>query len=85
MEVLRTYFKFHFFVNLLFIYQIMYLGSGKRVEFTPNSVTIYDMCDESNIVVGEVNHKSSSYIVSKFIVDFDFTLLLTHADNDNII
>jgi hypothetical protein len=43
-------------MNLLSIYQITQSGTRKRVEFTPDSVTIYDMHDNSKIVVGEVNH-----------------------------
>jgi hypothetical protein len=41
-------------VNLLFVYQIVHSGTGKRVEFTPDSITIYDMHDNSKIVVGEL-------------------------------
>ena len=33
------------FVNIMFVYQIRHSSTGKRVEFTPNSVTIYDMHD----------------------------------------
>jgi len=39
-------------MNLLFVYQIMHSSTGKRVEFTLDSVTIYDMCDNSTIVFG---------------------------------
>jgi hypothetical protein len=41
-------------MNLLSIYQITQLG--KSVEFTTDYVTIYDMHDNSKIIVGEVNH-----------------------------
>jgi hypothetical protein len=30
-------------VNLLLVYQITHSGSGKKLEFTPNSVSIFDM------------------------------------------
>jgi hypothetical protein len=53
------------------------------VEFTPDSVTIYDMHDNSKIVVGEVNHQSDLYTFSKFITKLDSALLLTHVDNDS--
>jgi hypothetical protein len=53
------------------------------VEFTPNSVTIYDMHDNSKIVVGEVNHQSHLYTFSKFIAKSDSSLLLMHVDNDS--
>jgi hypothetical protein len=52
------------------------------VEFTHDYVTIYDMHDNSKIVVGEVNHQSHLYTFSRFIDKFDFDLLLTHGDND---
>jgi hypothetical protein len=68
-------------VNLLFIYQITHSGTGKRVEFTPDSVTISDMHDNSMIVVGEVNHQSHLYTFSKFIAKYDSDLLLTHVDD----
>jgi hypothetical protein len=70
-------------MNLLFVYQITHFGTGKRVEFTPNSVTIYDMHDNSTIVVGEVNHQSRLYTFSKFIAKSDSDLLLTHVDDDS--
>ena len=46
-----------FSVNLLYVYQIAHSGTGKRVEFTHDYVTISDMHDDSTIVVGEVNHQ----------------------------
>jgi hypothetical protein len=56
-------------VNLLSIYQIVHSGIGKRVEFTPDSVTIYDMHDKCNYFVGEVNHWSRLYTFSNFIAN----------------
>jgi hypothetical protein len=70
-------------VNLLSVYQITHSGTRKRVEFTLDSVTIYDMHDNSKIVVGEVNHQSQLYTFSKFIAKSDSTLLLTHVDDDS--
>jgi hypothetical protein len=69
------------FMNLLFIYEITHSGIGKRVEFTHDFVTIYDMRDNSTIVVVEVNHQSCLYTFSKFIVKYDFVLLLMHVDD----
>jgi hypothetical protein len=66
-------------MNLLSIYQITHTGTGKRVEFTPGFMTIYDMHDNSKIVVGEVNHQSRLYTFSKFIAKYEPALLLTHA------
>lgn len=51
------------------------------VEFTPESVTISDMHDNSMIVVGEVNHQCCLYTFNKFIAKFDSSLLLTHVDD----
>jgi hypothetical protein len=68
-------------MNLLFVYQITHSGTGKRVEFTPDSVTISDMHDNSMIVVGEVNHQSRLYTFSKFIAKSDYSLLLMHVDD----
>jgi hypothetical protein len=53
------------------------------VEFTPDFVTIYDMHDNSKIVVGEVNHQSWLYTFSKFISKYDSSFLLTHSDDDS--
>jgi len=56
---------------------------GKRVEFTPNSATISKMEDNSQVVVGEVNHHSRLYTFSKFVAKSDSTVLLTHANVDS--
>jgi hypothetical protein len=51
------------------------------VEFTPNSIAISDMHDNSTIVFGEVNHQSCLYIFFKFIAKFYYALLLTPLDD----
>jgi hypothetical protein len=71
-------------VNLLSIYQITHSGSGKKVEFTPDSVIISDLSDGSKIVVGEVNHHSRLYTFSHFTHKYDYISLLTHANEDSI-
>jgi hypothetical protein len=76
------------FVNLLkhFVYQIAHTCTEKRkkrVEFTPNFMTIYDMHDNSNIVIGEVNYQSHLYTFFEFIAKYEPTLLLTHVDDDS--
>jgi hypothetical protein len=45
-------------MNMLSVYHITHSGSGKKVEFTPDSMSIFDMQGNSKIYVGEVNHKS---------------------------
>jgi hypothetical protein len=52
------------------------------VEFTPDSVSIFDMQENSKIVVREVNHQSWLYTFTKFI-EPDSSVLLTHADDNS--
>ncbi|KAH9295032.1 hypothetical protein KI387_038620, partial [Taxus chinensis] len=40
-----------FYLNLLSMYQMTHIGTGKRVGFTPDSVSIYDMQDKSKISI----------------------------------
>jgi hypothetical protein len=70
-------------VNILSIYQITHTCTGKSVKFTPYSVTIYGMHDNSKIVVGKVNHQSQLYTFSKFTDKSELTFLLTHVDDDS--
>jgi hypothetical protein len=71
-------------MNILSIYKTEKSGTRKGVEFTPNFVTIYDMHENSKIVVGELNHQSQLYTFSKFIAKYDSSLLLTYSDDDSI-
>jgi hypothetical protein len=57
---------------------------GKRVEFTHDFVTIYDMLDNSTICVGEVNHQSHLYHFSKFNDKYYYALLLAHVERFGI-
>ena len=43
-------------VNLLSVYQMTHIGTERRVEFTLDSVMIYDMQDNSKIIFVKVNH-----------------------------
>jgi hypothetical protein len=70
-------------VNLLSIYQITYLGSGKKVEFNLDSVIISDLLDGSKIIVGEVNHHSRLYTFSQFTQKYDYVSLITHANEES--
>eukprot|EP00253_Pinus_taeda_P002130 PITA_02130 len=67
-------------VNLLSVYQITHSGTGKRVEFTPNAASIYDLHRSAKIATGEVNNGARLYTFSEFIESESF-LLLTHADD----
>ena len=65
------------------MYQMTHTRTKRRVEFTPDSVMIYDMQDNSKIVVGKVNHQSHLYTFSDFVAKSDSTLLLTHANDES--
>jgi hypothetical protein len=67
-------------VNILSIYQITHSGSRKKLEFTPDSVIIFDLSYGSKIVVGEVNHLSRLYTLSHFTHKYDYVSLLTHTN-----
>jgi hypothetical protein len=71
-------------MNILSMYHITHSGSRKKVEFTPDSVSIFDMQNNSKIVIGEINHKSQLYNFTKFI-EHDSYVLLTHADANSIL
>jgi hypothetical protein len=68
-------------VNLLSINKITHLGSGKKVEFNPDSVIIFDLSNGLKIIVGEVNHHSRLYTFSKFTHKYDYISILTY-DNE---
>ena len=69
-------------VNLLSIYQITHSSTGKRVEFTPDTVNIFDIQSNSKVSTSEVNHRSRLYTFSEFI-EPDSALLLTHVDDSS--
>lgn len=69
-------------VNLLSIYQITHSRTGKRVEFTPDAMNIFDIQSNSKVATSEVNHRSRLYTFSEFI-EPDSALLLTHADDSS--
>jgi hypothetical protein len=52
------------------------------VEFTLDSMSIFNMQYNSKIVVREVNHKSQLYTFSKFIKIYSY-VLLTHVDDSS--
>jgi hypothetical protein len=69
-------------VNLLSMYHITVSCSRKKVYFTPDSMSIFNMQDNSKIVVGEINHQSWLYTFSKFIEPNSY-VLLTHVDDSS--
>ena len=70
-------------VNLLSVYQMTHTGSGRKVEFTPDSVSIYDMQTNLKIASGKVNDQSRLYTFSDFVPQSDSILLLTHANEES--
>jgi hypothetical protein len=68
--------------NLLSVYQITHSSSCKKVEFTPDFVSIFNKQNNSKVVVGEVNHKSRLYTFTKFI-ELDSSVLLTNVDDSS--
>jgi hypothetical protein len=68
-------------MNLLSIYQITHFGTRKRMEFTPDFVTMFDIYYNSMTIFGELKHQSHLCTFSKFIAKSDFSLLLTHDDD----
>jgi hypothetical protein len=65
--------------NLLSIYQIS--QNGRKVEFTPDSVTIRDLEDNALLAVGKDDHESRLYAFSHFVLDSHSTTFLTHSDS----
>eukprot|EP00253_Pinus_taeda_P023732 PITA_23732 len=70
-------------VNLLSVYQMTHTGSGRKVEFTPDSVRIYDMQTNLKIAFGKVNDQSHLYTFSDFVPQLDSIFLLTHANEES--
>jgi hypothetical protein len=71
-----------FSVNLLSMYQMMNSNTKRKVVFTPNSMDIYDMQNNSRVSTSEVNHQSRLYTFFEFI-EPDSSLLLTHANESS--
>jgi hypothetical protein len=69
-------------VNLISIYQITHSGSEKKLEFTSNSVIIFDLLDGSKIVICEVNHYSRLYTFSHFTHKSNYVYIIKHANEE---
>ena len=54
-------------VNILSIYHMTRSGKENKFEFTLESMTIFDMEDNSMVVVSEVNHQTRLYIFFVFV------------------
>ena len=66
--------------NFLSIYQMSYIGSPKKVVFSPNKVEISDIANVRVIDKGCVDHSSKVYRFSHFMPFSNPSALLTHAN-----
>ena len=70
-------------MNLLSVYYMTHTGSGRKMELTPDSVSIYDMQTNLKIAFGKVNDQSRLYTFYDFVPQSDSILLLTHANEES--
>jgi hypothetical protein len=66
-------------MNIHLVYWIT--QKGKKLESTPYSVFVLNMCDNSFISIGKVDHKSRLYNFTNFSND-DSYFLLTHKESN---
>jgi len=72
------------FMNIFSLYHFTHLGLGKKVDFTLDSMSIFDMQEKSKIYMREVNHQSQLYNFSNFI-EPDSYVLLMHVEDSSIL
>jgi hypothetical protein len=65
--------------NLFYVYQIS--QNGRKVEFTPDSITIMDLEDNALIAVGKVDHESLPYAFSHFVPNSHSIALITGSNS----
>jgi hypothetical protein len=53
--------------NILLIYHITHFGSGRKVEFTLDSIVITDISTGSQLAHGIADHSSRLYFFSHFV------------------
>ena len=70
-------------VNLISMYQMTHIGMGRKVEFTLDSLRIYDMQINLKIASGKVNDQSRLYTFFDFVPQLDSIFLLTHANEES--
>ena len=69
-------------MNFISIYQITHSGSGRKVEFYPDSVVILDLKPGSQVAHSVVDHDSRLYSFSHFIPKFVCTEFLFYDNKD---
>jgi hypothetical protein len=67
--------------NLLSIYQITHSGSGRKVEFTPDSAVITDISTGSQLAHGIADHGSRLYFFSHFVPKSISTVFLSQSND----
>jgi transposase InsO family protein len=67
--------------NLLSIFHITHSGSGRKVEFTPNSAVITDISTGSQIAHGIADHGSHLYFFSHFVPKYISTVFLSQSND----
>jgi hypothetical protein len=64
--------------NLLLIYHITHSGSGRKVEFTPDSAVIIDISTGPQLAHGITDHGSRLYFFSHFVPKYISTVFMSH-------
>jgi hypothetical protein len=67
--------------NILSIYQISHFGSGRKVEFTPDSAMITDISIGSQLAHGIADHGSRLYFLSHFVPKSISTIFLSQYND----
>ncbi|GLJ18486.1 hypothetical protein SUGI_0328120 [Cryptomeria japonica] len=69
--------------NILSIYQITHYGNGKKVEFTPNSIVVKELDNDSLVAMGQVNDNSRLYSFSHFVPSSPSRAFFTHSNSES--
>jgi hypothetical protein len=67
--------------NIFLIYQITHSGSGRKVEFTPDSAVITDISTGSQLLHGIAYHGSHLYFFSHFVPKYISTVFLSQYND----
>jgi hypothetical protein len=69
------------FKNILSIYKITHSSSGRKVEFTSDSVVITDISTSSQLAHGIAYHGSHLYLFSHFVPKYIGTIFLSISND----
>lgn len=70
-------------IKLLSVYKITHSDRAKRVEFTPQNITISEMTHNSTVVIGKEDRYARLYSLSKFASKSSSAMLLMHANQES--